>query len=160
MLVALKINPPLFDLLSLCRGILIVGKRLTPFSRARDLDSLYETRMVAKRVTSNQLGYHGVCLFVCLILRSSWDILFCFPAQEDGLNEVHDKIAQEMPFPERRLRGVFEELGQGCSKFVSLVKGTTGRTRLDKERKNLLVREMVNTTQNLLFFSTAEGCVT
>lgn len=87
-------------------------------------------------------------------------LVLCFPAQEDGLNEVHDKIAQEMPFPERRLRGVFEELGQGCSKFVSLVKGTTGRTRLDKERKNLLVREMVNTTQNLLFFSTAEGCVT
>ena len=69
--------------------------------------------------------------------------------QEDGLAEVHDKIAQEMPFPERRLRGVFEELGQGCSKFVSLVRGTgggsaAGKTKLDKERHKLLVREMVS----------------
>ena len=69
--------------------------------------------------------------------------------QEDGLAEVHDKIAQEMPFPERRLRGVFEELGQGCSKFVTLVRGTgggsaAGKTKLDKERHKLLVREMVS----------------
>ena len=57
-------------------------------------------------------------------------------------------ISQETPFPEKRLRGVFEELGSGCSKFVSLVKGTgggaaTGKTKLDKERHKLLVREMV-----------------
>ncbi|KAK7100137.1 hypothetical protein V1264_023132 [Littorina saxatilis] len=66
---------------------------------------------------------------------------------DDGLAEVHEKIAQEMPFPERRLRGVFEELGQGCTKFVSLVRSTgggsaAGKTKLDKERHKLLVREM------------------
>ncbi|XP_076441089.1 otoferlin-like [Babylonia areolata] len=66
---------------------------------------------------------------------------------DDGLSEVHEKLAQEMPFPERRLRGVFEELGQGCSKFVTLVRGTgggsaAGKTKLDKERHKLLVREM------------------
>ncbi|XP_041358290.1 otoferlin-like [Gigantopelta aegis] len=66
---------------------------------------------------------------------------------EDGYNLVHEMIQTEMPFPEKRLRTVFEELGQGCSKFVSLVKGTgggsaAGKTKLDKERHKLLVREM------------------
>ena len=66
-------------------------------------------------------------------------------------------IAQETPFPEKRLRGVFEELGSGCSKFVSLVKGTgggatTGKTKLDKERHKLLVREMVIASVALLIF--------
>lgn len=60
-------------------------------------------------------------------------------------------ITQEQPFPEKRLRGVFEELGAACSKFVSLVKGTggggsAGKTRLDKERHKLLVRELVSIT--------------
>ncbi|GFR92003.1 otoferlin, partial [Elysia marginata] len=61
--------------------------------------------------------------------------------------EVQLMIEEEQPFPEQRLRAVFEELGQGCSKFVSLVKGTgggsaAGKTKLDKERHKLLVREM------------------
>ena len=70
---------------------------------------------------------------------------------------MNEMIVQETPFPEKRLRGVFEELGSGCSKFVSLVKGTgggaaTGKTKLDKERHKLLVREMVmyETVFNLL----------
>ncbi|CAL1540078.1 unnamed protein product [Lymnaea stagnalis] len=66
---------------------------------------------------------------------------------DDGLTQVHLMIEDEQPFPEQRLRLVFEELGQGCSKFVSLVKGTgggsaAGKTKLDKERHKLLVREM------------------
>lgn len=73
---------------------------------------------------------------------------FCNIVQEDGLNEVQMMIDEEQPFPENRLRGVFDELGQGCSKFVTLVKGTgggsaAGKTKLDKERHKLLVREMV-----------------
>lgn len=54
-------------------------------------------------------------------------------------------IVQEQPFPEKRMRGVFEELGSSCSKFVSVVKGTqaSGKTKLDKERQKLLIREMV-----------------
>lgn len=55
-------------------------------------------------------------------------------------------IVQEQPFPEKRMRGVFEELGSACSKFVSIVKGTqaSGKTKLDKERQKLLIREMVS----------------
>ncbi|RUS83182.1 hypothetical protein EGW08_009039, partial [Elysia chlorotica] len=66
---------------------------------------------------------------------------------DEGMCEVQLMIEEEQPFPEQRLRAVFEELGQGCSKFVSLVKGTgggsaAGKTKLDKERHKLLVREM------------------
>ncbi|KAL5015843.1 hypothetical protein ScPMuIL_005432 [Solemya velum] len=65
---------------------------------------------------------------------------------EDGISEVQDMMQQEQPFPERRLRGVFEELGAGCTKFVSLAKGagsaTGGKTKLDKERHKLLTREL------------------
>ncbi|XP_055886227.1 otoferlin-like isoform X5 [Biomphalaria glabrata] len=66
---------------------------------------------------------------------------------DDGLTAVNLMIEEEQPFPEQKLRMVFEELGQGCSKFVSLVKGTgggsaAGKTKLDKERHKLLVREM------------------
>ncbi|XP_021379810.1 otoferlin-like isoform X8 [Mizuhopecten yessoensis] len=66
---------------------------------------------------------------------------------EDGINDVHEMINQEQPFPEKRLRGVFEELGSSASKFVTIVKGTSGgatagKTKLDKERQKLLIREM------------------
>ncbi|XP_056017603.1 otoferlin-like isoform X2 [Ostrea edulis] len=63
---------------------------------------------------------------------------------DDGICEVHEMIVQEQPFPEKRMRGVFEELGSACSKFVSIVKGTqaSGKTKLDKERQKLLIREM------------------
>lgn len=67
------------------------------------------------------------------------------PIQDDGISDVHEMIVQEQPFPEKRMRGVFEELGSSCSKFVSVVKGTqaSGKTKLDKERQKLLIREMV-----------------
>ena len=59
-------------------------------------------------------------------------------------------MRQERPFPERRLRGVLEELATGCSRYGSLMKGKSGgagsgRTKLDKERHKLCLREMVNT---------------
>ena len=34
--------------------------------------------------------------------------------QEDGLNDVQEIIKTEKAYPERRLRGVLEELSQGC----------------------------------------------
>ena len=34
--------------------------------------------------------------------------------QEDGLNDVQEIIKTEKTYPERRLRGVLEELSQGC----------------------------------------------
>ncbi|MEQ2162108.1 hypothetical protein GOODEAATRI_016418 [Goodea atripinnis] len=35
-------------------------------------------------------------------------------SEEDGLNDVHEIIKTEKAYPERRLRGVLEELSQGC----------------------------------------------
>ena len=65
-------------------------------------------------------------------------------------------IVQEQPYPEKRMRGVFEDFGAACSKFVSLVKGTggggsVGKTRLDKERHKLLVRELVSINTHLYY---------
>lgn len=76
-------------------------------------------------------------------------ILFLYDTQEDGIHDVNMMLSEEQPFPEKRLRGVFEELGSGCSKFVSVVRGTNagagvGKTKLDKERQKLLLREMVS----------------
>lgn len=34
--------------------------------------------------------------------------------QEDGLNDVQEIIKTEKAYPERRLRGVLEELSHGC----------------------------------------------
>lgn len=42
--------------------------------------------------------------FVCLFVR----------LKEDGLNDVQEIIKTEKAFPERRLRGVLEELTNGC----------------------------------------------
>lgn len=55
------------------------------------------------------------------------------------------KINEERP--DRRLRGVAEELINGCVGYGRLVKGTggpaAGRTKLDRERYKLCLREMV-----------------
>ena len=69
--------------------------------------------------------------------------------QETGLADVNEMRAQERPFPERRLRGVLEELATGCSRYISLTHGKhggvgVGRTILDKERYRLCQREMVS----------------
>ncbi|XP_066450545.1 otoferlin isoform X3 [Eleutherodactylus coqui] len=66
---------------------------------------------------------------------------------EEGLNDVHEMIKTEKPYPERRLRGVLEELHSGCYRFVSLtVKdlNQNGRTRLDRERLKSCTRELDN----------------
>lgn len=50
--------------------------------------------------------------------------------------------------PDRRLRGVAEELINGCQGYSRLVKGTggpqAGRTKLDKERHKICLREIVS----------------
>uniref|UniRef100_A0A3B3D4A8 Otoferlin b n=1 Tax=Oryzias melastigma TaxID=30732 RepID=A0A3B3D4A8_ORYME len=69
--------------------------------------------------------------------------LLCF--QEDGLNDVHEIIKTEKAYPERRLRGVLEELSQGCSQFLTLAnkdQNQSGRTKLDKERLKLCLSEV------------------
>ncbi len=58
-------------------------------------------------------------------------------------------MKQERPYPERRLRGVLEELATSCSKYGNLSTSKTGagpssgKTKLDKERTKLCQREIV-----------------
>ncbi|XP_068580675.1 otoferlin isoform X14 [Cebidichthys violaceus] len=64
---------------------------------------------------------------------------------EEGLNDVQEIIKTEKAFPERRLRGVLEELSVGCSRFVILANkdvNQAGRTKLDRERLKSCMREM------------------
>uniref|UniRef100_A0A8C7T8N5 C2 domain-containing protein n=1 Tax=Oncorhynchus mykiss TaxID=8022 RepID=A0A8C7T8N5_ONCMY len=64
---------------------------------------------------------------------------------EEGLNDVQEVIKTEKAYPERRLRGVLEDLGNGCSQFLTLAnkdQNQTGRTKLDKERLKSCMREL------------------
>ncbi|XP_077442838.1 otoferlin isoform X1 [Stigmatopora argus] len=63
---------------------------------------------------------------------------------EEGINDVQEIIKTEKAFPERRLRGVLEELSIGCSRFVNLANkdlNQAGRTKLDRERLKSCMRE-------------------
>ncbi|KAA0711531.1 Otoferlin Fer-1-like protein 2 [Triplophysa tibetana] len=69
---------------------------------------------------------------------------------EDGLNDVQEIIKTEKAYPERRLRGVLEDLSQGCSTFVTLVnndQNQTGKTKLDRERLKSCMHELENMGQ-------------
>ncbi|XP_039604234.1 otoferlin isoform X2 [Polypterus senegalus] len=69
---------------------------------------------------------------------------------EEGLNDVQEIIKTEKAYPERRLRGVLEELGSGCSRFVTLAdkdQNQAGRTKLDRERLKFCMRELENMSQ-------------
>ncbi|XP_067312338.1 otoferlin [Pseudorasbora parva] len=69
---------------------------------------------------------------------------------EEGLNDVQEIIKTEKAFPERRLRGVLEELSIGCSNFVTLAnndQNQAGKTKLDRERVKLCMQEMENMGQ-------------
>ncbi|XP_010185107.1 PREDICTED: otoferlin-like, partial [Mesitornis unicolor] len=69
---------------------------------------------------------------------------------EEGLNDVQEMIKTEKPHPERRLRGVLEELSSGCLRFVSLAdkdQHHPSRTRLDRERLKSCMRELENMGQ-------------
>ncbi|XP_036922415.1 otoferlin isoform X3 [Sturnira hondurensis] len=64
---------------------------------------------------------------------------------EEGLNDVQEMIKTEKSYPERRLRGVLEELSSGCHRFLSLAdkdQGHLSRTRLDRERLKSCMREL------------------
>uniref|UniRef100_A0A8D2ITA5 Otoferlin n=1 Tax=Varanus komodoensis TaxID=61221 RepID=A0A8D2ITA5_VARKO len=65
--------------------------------------------------------------------------------QEEGLNDVQEMIKTEKPHPERRLRGVLEELSSGCLRFVTLAnkdQSHVSRTRLDRERLKSCMRDL------------------
>ncbi|XP_048209569.1 otoferlin isoform X3 [Perognathus longimembris pacificus] len=64
---------------------------------------------------------------------------------EEGLNDVQEMIKTEKSYPERRLRGVLEELSCGCHRFLSLAdkdQGHSSHTRLDRERLKSCMREL------------------
>ncbi|XP_069351375.1 otoferlin isoform X3 [Eulemur rufifrons] len=64
---------------------------------------------------------------------------------EEGLNDVQEMIKTEKSYPERRLRGVLEELSCGCYRFLSLAdkdQSHSSRTRLDRERLKSCMREL------------------
>uniref|UniRef100_A0A8C5MCG2 Otoferlin n=1 Tax=Leptobrachium leishanense TaxID=445787 RepID=A0A8C5MCG2_9ANUR len=66
---------------------------------------------------------------------------------EEGLNDVHEMIKTEKPYPERRLRGVLEELSSASFRFVTLAnkdQNQNGRTKLDRERLKSCMRELEN----------------
>ncbi|CAH2245475.1 otoferlin isoform X3 [Pelobates cultripes] len=66
---------------------------------------------------------------------------------EEGLNDVHEMIKTEKAYPERRLRGVLEELSSSCFRFVTLAnkdQSQNGRTKLDRERLKSCMRELEN----------------
>uniref|UniRef100_A0A3Q3K7P7 C2 domain-containing protein n=1 Tax=Monopterus albus TaxID=43700 RepID=A0A3Q3K7P7_MONAL len=68
---------------------------------------------------------------------------------EEGLNDVQEIIKTEKPYPERRLRGVLEELSQGCQ-FLSLAnkdQNQSGRTKLDRERLKLCMSDVESIAQ-------------
>ncbi|XP_076803747.1 otoferlin-like isoform X4 [Clavelina lepadiformis] len=64
----------------------------------------------------------------------------------EGIEDVQEMIKTDEERPDRRLRGVAEEFINGCVTFTRLVKGTgergMGRTRLDKQRDKLCLREV------------------
>ena len=62
---------------------------------------------------------------------------------------MEHRLTQEMPFPERTLQDVLDDLSRGCGKYVTLARDSwtdvvPGRTKLDRERHRLLVRDLVS----------------
>ncbi|XP_070555288.1 otoferlin-like isoform X9 [Ptychodera flava] len=77
---------------------------------------------------------------------------------EEGLGQVNEMLAKERPHPEKTFKQVMDDLSQACSldqwqtlldasNVSKLTKGTggtsnAGKTKLDKERHKLILREM------------------
>ncbi|XP_077991695.1 otoferlin-like [Glandiceps talaboti] len=91
---------------------------------------------------------------------------------EEGMKQVNEMIAKERPHPEKKFKQVMEDLSQSCSldqwqtlldssNVSKLSKGTggtsnAGKTKLDKERHKLILREMeimVDTVDEILYGS-------
>uniref|UniRef100_H2Z079 C2 domain-containing protein n=1 Tax=Ciona savignyi TaxID=51511 RepID=H2Z079_CIOSA len=72
---------------------------------------------------------------------------------DEGLQDVQEMLKTSHERPDRRLRGVAEELTNGCASYIRLVKGTggmgAGRTRLDRERNKLCLRDPSVLKENL-----------
>jgi hypothetical protein len=68
----------------------------------------------------------------------------------EGLDDIEEMKRTEKEHPERRLRAVMDDLSSGCQTYLRLVKsggaaggaGSVGRTRLDRERNRMCLREI------------------
>ncbi|KAG0439507.1 hypothetical protein HPB47_016617, partial [Ixodes persulcatus] len=91
----------------------------------------------------------------CLWVKSVWQdyrrrlcnsnmILKIKEKLEAGLADIQEMVRLEKPHTDRRLRGVLEELANGCNRYLHLAKcqGPIGKTKLDKERLKHCQREV------------------
>lgn len=74
--------------------------------------------------------------------------------QEEGLNEVSFLLDDDDPEKEDKLKSVLDELSISCNRYVNFTKGVgcgqgLGKTKLDKERMKLCLREIVIITKNI-----------
>lgn len=72
----------------------------------------------------------------------------CIYVQEEGLNEVSFLVDNDDPHKEEKLKSVLHELSQSCNRYINFTKGVgcgqdLGKTKLDKERIKLCLREIV-----------------
>lgn len=76
--------------------------------------------------------------------------------KEEGLNEVSFLLDDDDPDKEDKLKSVLDELTTGCNRYVNFTKGVgcgqgLGKTKLDKERIKLCLREMVIISYSIAF---------
>lgn len=69
--------------------------------------------------------------------------------QEEGLIEIHALMESEDSAAEAQLRTLLEQLSVSCGKYVTITKANanapgSGKTKLDKERQKLCLREIVS----------------
>ncbi|XP_077546879.1 ferlin family C2 domain-containing myoferlin misfire isoform X2 [Haemaphysalis longicornis] len=117
----------------------------------------HSTSQPVKPVTSDRYYYHlpygdnKPCLWV----KSTWQdyrrrlfnsnmILRVKEKLEAGLADIQEMVRLEKSHTDRRLRGVLEELANGCNRYLHQAKcqGPTGKTKLDKERLKHCQREI------------------
>lgn len=70
-------------------------------------------------------------------------------SQEEGLSEVQSSILVEDSDAEKKLKVVLEELSMTCARYTTISKSSssgsgTGKTKLDKERTKMCLREIVS----------------
>ncbi|KAM9156400.1 LOW QUALITY PROTEIN: otoferlin [Pangshura tecta] len=129
-----------------------------------ELVSVSSTPPMKPLITDRQVNYFHLPYFdkkPCIYIKSWWqdqrrrlynaNIMDKIADKlEEGLNDVQEMIKTEKPHPERRLRGVLEELSSGCFRFVTLAnkdQSLSARTRLDRERLKSCMRELENMGQ-------------
>ncbi|CAM4644135.1 unnamed protein product [Lepidochelys kempii] len=129
-----------------------------------ELASVSSTQPVKPLITDRQVNYFHLPYFEkkpCIYIKSWWqdqrrrlynaNIMDKIADKlEEGLNDVQEMMKTEKPHPERRLRGVLEELSSGCFRFVTLAnkdQSLSARTRLDRERLKSCMRELENMGQ-------------